>query len=201
MKEVSDCCQRQFCGSRRTFSIAMVPSSPIVGTSRCERWVARDGWRVCSCPPRRCFIGTYVPGLESRATMFAHPDAVVYDRPFTLQCYCCCSKCMPLRMQCDWEVPTPPQIHLPPQGLRCSSSTTALGASRPSRTPSDAARTTSTCTRPRRATAAMRPCHKQSLRRTAPSGTPYLAHAASPGSSSSFRRAAAVVPALASSSR
>ena len=64
MKEVSDCCQRQFCGSRRTFSIAMVPSSPIVGT--------------------------YNPQLESRAAMFAHPDALVFKRPFSLQCYCCC---------------------------------------------------------------------------------------------------------------
>lgn len=34
MKEVSDCCQRQFCGHRRTFSIAMVPASPLIGT--CE---------------------------------------------------------------------------------------------------------------------------------------------------------------------
>ena len=64
MKEVSDCCQRQFCGHRRAFSIAMVPSTPM--------------------------IGTYHPGLESRATMFSHPDALVFNRPFSWQCCCWC---------------------------------------------------------------------------------------------------------------
>jgi hypothetical protein len=64
MKEVSDCCQRQFCGHRRAFSIAMVPSTPM--------------------------IGTYHPGLESRATMFSHPDALVFNRPFSWQCCCLC---------------------------------------------------------------------------------------------------------------
>lgn len=40
--------------------------------------------------PSAPIIGTYHPGLESRATMFAHPDALVFDRPFSLQCYCMC---------------------------------------------------------------------------------------------------------------
>ena len=35
MKEVLDSCQRKYCGNRRAFSIAMVPSSPIVGEPGC----------------------------------------------------------------------------------------------------------------------------------------------------------------------
>ena len=64
MKEVSDCCQRQFCGPRRAFSIAMVPSTPM--------------------------LATYRPDLTSRASMFAHPDALIFNRPFSWACCCFC---------------------------------------------------------------------------------------------------------------
>ena len=51
MKEVSDCCQRQFCGPRRAFSIAMVPATPM--------------------------IATYHPQLDSRASVAARAAAVM----------------------------------------------------------------------------------------------------------------------------
>jgi hypothetical protein len=70
IKEVSSCCQRQFCGPNRAFDIAMVPSSPL--------------------------IATFHPGLENRETMFRHPDALVMRRPFTCTC-CCYNRCVRVR--------------------------------------------------------------------------------------------------------
>lgn len=62
LKEVSSCCQRQFCGRLRAFDVAMVPSTPLTRT--------------------------FHPGLENRDTMFAHPDALIMNRPF--RCTMCC---------------------------------------------------------------------------------------------------------------
>jgi hypothetical protein len=58
MKEVSDCCQRQFCGPRRAFSIAMVPATPMIATfhpqleSRASVAAARSGSRARTGAPR-----------------------------------------------------------------------------------------------------------------------------------------------------
>lgn len=62
LKEVSSCCQRQFCGRLRAFDIAMVPSTPLTRT--------------------------FHPGLENRDSMFGHPDALIMNRPF--RCTTCC---------------------------------------------------------------------------------------------------------------